>query len=198
MNKRIKVYIPVILSILLLPFYQTTIRAEEAHQKILAEVNNVVSFNTSNLNSQTLSAIRKLLKQNNENIKQPKVIDALVITGAGCLDKYANWTDREKGRQVYNVLKRLDDSLTTDSLIRQVLKSHNRLKVLFLSVKLGTSGSQEKLNKVLMKHGDKSMAEDFLNSGSQKLFEGGKKWANAHGYFISTGMGSHRVAWGRF
>lgn len=183
---------------MLLPFYVAPVNADETYQKVFGEVNNAISYNSSNLNGHTIVSISNLIKQNNETIKQPKIIDALVITGSNCLDKHANWTDRERGRQVYNVLKRFDDSLTTDSLIRQVLKSHNRLQVLFLGVKLGTKGSQEKLNALLMKHGDKSMAEDFLNSGAQKLYEGGKKWANAHGYYISTGMGSHRVAWGRF
>ena len=131
-------------------------------------------------------------------MKQPKVIDALLLSGANCLDGHANWIDRDRGRKIYNVLNKFEGGLVTDALVRQVLGSNSRLRVLFLGVKLGIRDSQEKLVSVLMDHGDKSMAEDFLNSGSQKLYDGGKKWAAAHGYFISAGMGSHRVAWGRF
>jgi len=72
------------------------------------------------------------------------------------------------------------------------------LRALFLGVKLGIPGTEERLNGILVKHGDKRMAEDFLNSGSQKLHDGGKQWAERHGYTIHTGLGSHRVTWGEF
>lgn len=88
--------------------------------------------------------------------------------------------------------------MVVDSLARHVLKPEIRLRTLFWGVKLGIPETEERLNKFRVKRGDKRMAEDFLNSGSQKLHDGGREWANEHGYFISTGMGSHRVAWGQF
>ena len=59
-------------------------------------------------------------------------------------------------------------------------------------------GTQSPLNDLLMKYGDKSMAEDYINSGSKELHEGGAAWARANGYSIRAGPGSHRVGWGSF
>jgi len=88
--------------------------------------------------------------------------------------------------------------IVTKALVRQVLKAERRLQVLFVAVKLGIAGSEEKLVEVLEAFGDKSMAEDYLNSGSSKLYEGGRAWAQRRGYRVDTGIGSHRVSWGRF
>ncbi|MCB2102994.1 MAG: hypothetical protein KDE22_19115, partial [Rhodobacterales bacterium] len=66
------------------------------------------------------------------------------------------------------------------------------------SIKLGLPDSARQLNDLLMRHGSKSMAEDYLNSGSRQLADGGRAWASAHGYRINTGPGSHRSSWGRF
>lgn len=125
-------------------------------------------------------------------------IDALIATGASLLNDQADWIDRAEGRKVYDRLLRLNGTAVTDGIVRAVLDGQNRLHVLFLGVKLGIAGSQERLNSVLMQQGDKKMAEDFLNSGSRELHKGGERWAESHGYFISTGMGSHRVGWGQF
>jgi hypothetical protein len=42
------------------------------------------------------------------------------------------------------------------------------------------------------------MAEDYLNCGSAALDEGGRRWASMHGYYVSTGDGSHQASWGTF
>jgi hypothetical protein len=54
------------------------------------------------------------------------------------------------------------------------------------------------LNDLLLVHGDKSMAEDYLNAGSKELHDGGAAWARANGYTIKSGFGSSRVSWGSF
>lgn len=72
------------------------------------------------------------------------------------------------------------------------------LRALYLGVKLGISGTEERLINILMKHGNSDMAEDFLNSGSSELYDGGQRWANENGYMMMTGMGSNRVSWGNF
>ena len=89
--------------------------------------------------------------------------------------------------------------MLVDGLVRKVIQDPpNRLRVLFVGIKLGIRGSEERLIKALDEHGDKRMAEDFLNSGSPQLYYGAKRWANHHGYSISSGMGSHRASWGEF
>jgi len=129
---------------------------------------------------------------------RPNAIDNLVFEGASCLSEEAEWIDIEKARRIYDILKTVKGEVVVDSLARHVYKPEIRLRALFLGVKLGIPGTEERLNDILMKHGDKEMAEDFLNSGSGKLEKGGREWAKKHGYFILPGMGSQRVIWGQF
>lgn len=148
---------------------------------------------------EALSAVSELVRRGHAKAKDPKVVDCIVTTGALLLTDDAEWTEPNEARNVYDVLKRYDNNTTVEGLVRRVIgDSQNRLHVLFLGIKLGIPGSQERLNQVLDEHGDKEMAEDFLNSGSSELYEGGKQWANNHGYSITTGMGSHRASWGSF
>jgi hypothetical protein len=122
----------------------------------------------------------------------------LLQSGSGLLDMNGSWVDYYKGQVIYGRLQRMEGSIVVKAIVRKVIRDENRLRVLFLAVKLGINGSEERLNDVLQGYGDKSMAEDYINSGSTSLYEGGKQWADSHGYYISSGMGSHRVAWGRF
>lgn len=124
--------------------------------------------------------------------------EKLIAAGARVLDRDGDWTDRTEGRRIYDELKGKDGTIVTKALVRKVLESNRRLQVLFLAVKLGIPGSEERLNDVLEAYGDQSMAEDYLNSGSSELYAGAERWAQKRGYYIATGMGSHRVGWGRF
>jgi hypothetical protein len=99
---------------------------------------------------------------------------------------------------MFKDIKKIENELVIDSLIRHLYKREVRLRTLFLGIKLGIDGSSNKFIDVLMRNGDKTMAEDFLNSGSQVLSEAGNKWATLHGYTIKQGEGSHRVNWGAF
>ena len=119
-------------------------------------------------------------------------------SSAQLLDTLGDWTDRATARPLYDQLKAIDGQIVTKAIVQKVIRDENRLRVLFVAVKLGIPRSEDRLNDVLQAYGDKRMAEDYLNSGSQSLYEGGRQWANSHGYYISTGMGSHRVGWGRF
>jgi hypothetical protein len=142
-------------------------------------------------------------------------IDALVISAVKDLDSDGNWIDlrkyskqylemdrsvakESKGRKLYDNILKWKPIYVINSLVRQVVQPSNRPQVLFLAVKLGIKGSEERLVDVLVEQGDKSMAEDYLNCGSKKLYDGGQKWAQAHGYTIGSGTGSHRVGWGNF
>jgi hypothetical protein len=148
---------------------------------------------------EALRAVSELLSRGHAKAKDQNVVDCLITTGALLLTDDAEWTDRNEARYVYDLTKRYDNRTVVDGLARKVIQdATNRLHVLFFGIKLGIPGSQERLNQVLDEHGDKKMAEDFLNSGSSELYEGGKRWANNHGYSIMTGMGSHRASWGNF
>ena len=125
-------------------------------------------------------------------------IDALIIEGAGYLDEDGNWTNKDRSREVYDQLKERTPAFVTNALVRQVLRGHSRLQVLFLAIKLGEPGSEEELATALVRHGNKQMAEDYLNSGSDYLQRGAEAWSRKHGYEVNTGRGSHRAYWGEY
>ena len=151
---------------------------------------------------QNAGAIQSQLNKYGLSPKEMAVLpemEKLVSMGANLLNNSGNWTDKSKGRKVYDELKKGNTNHVVNSIVLKVIHERDiRLRVLILAVKLGIQGSEEKLNSVLMDYGNVSMAEDFLNSGSSTLAGGGRSWAGAHGYKIVTGAGSHRAGWGRF
>jgi hypothetical protein len=150
------------------------------------------------LNDEEVNQLVRLQKENPVEASRALYIDKLMFTAAASLDMQANWVDLTRGRRLYNLLKQYDSQSLSNSMTRVVLIHIDRLRVLFLIVKLGVSGTQSTLNSLLMQYGDKSMAEDFLNSGSGDLRAGGEAWARINRFHIRTGPGSHRVGWGRF
>ena len=150
------------------------------------------------LSDAEINKIAKWQKEGSKKAKSLSNVEKLIFTGANFLDKNASWTNRSSGRKIYDLLKRYNPTLLSKAMTRAVLIQVNRLHVLFLVVKLGISGTEKSLNDLLLKYGDKSMAEDYLNSGSKKLHKGGAAWARANGYGIMTGWGSSRVGWGNF
>ncbi|MFH1210537.1 MAG: hypothetical protein V1645_01345 [archaeon] len=174
------------------------LQSSKGDDELWSEVDAAIKKDRSNIPDPIIKVVGVVLKRDTMRQHHPVVVSVLVVNGARCLDDNANWTNRERAKRIYDILKSLNHSLVIESLVRQVMIKDDRLKVLFLGVKLGILGSQERLVEVLMDHGDKLMAEDFLNSGSQDLHEGGRKWASAHGFTIHSGMGSHRAQWGRF
>ncbi|MCA2669509.1 MAG: hypothetical protein IM456_20115 [Microcystis sp. M079S1] len=100
----------------------------------------------------------------------------------------------------------LESNSAIDSLVRRVRHRQNRLQVLFLGIKLGIPGSEKALNNALFRYGDEYMALDYLNCGSPELDKGGRHWAYAHGYRVTSskcGFGTGvecpgGVKWGQF
>jgi len=150
-----------------------------------------------------LNELEPLEKQMGEKGKpsvsddQP-TIDSLIYAASTLLDEHGHWLDQQQGRQVYDLLQNMDRNAVGDGLARQVRFREYRSQLLFLGVKLGISGSETKLNRVLLDHGDDSMAEDFLNSGFPNLDKGVRDWAGANGYQISPGLARGRAEWGGF
>jgi len=131
-------------------------------------------------------------------IGQPAV-SGLVARASQLLTDSAGWTDRQQAKKIYDLIFEFDHGLSTNALVDAVAQgSLNRLHVLFLAVKLGIPGSEAQLNELLMQVGDVAMAEDYLNSGSNLLYQGGEQWATSRGYYIEEGPGSSRTSWGQF
>ena len=142
--------------------------------------------------------IKNIAGRTPAELGQTRKVEELVASCARCLDNQADWVDRDKGLEIYQVLKDMDIGMVISALVYRIYTPENRLQSLFLAVKLGIPGTEELLVSVLMSVGDEGMAEDYLNSGSSALADGAKRWAAQNGYSIKTGLGSHRAAWGEF
>lgn len=127
------------------------------------------------------------------------IINGDILASCALLSEDGKWSDRAKATELYGRLKAANKKAVSMILCQETISRPDmRTRVLLLAIKLGIEGSEADLNAVLKEYGDKPMAEDYLNSGSDQLHEGGVVWANSHGYRVASGQGSHRSAWGRF
>lgn len=134
-----------------------------------------------------------------QNMQQVSAVQQTIADAAKLLTDDGNWTDTDQGRSLYDRLKSLPHTVVINSLVLEIIYDDTiRLRTLILAIKLGIPASEDKLVAILMEFGDKSMAEDYLNSGSDALAAGGRQWASQNGYGVFTGNGSHRAGWGNF
>jgi hypothetical protein len=104
-------------------------------------------------------------------------LDSLIWNAAILVNKHGGWIKPERATKLYYILKHLDSYQVVNSLIRHVHHPVFRSQVLVVGIKLGFPGTEERLNQILMRSGNKTMAENYLNSGSRILREGGERWA---------------------
>lgn len=125
--------------------------------------------------------------------------EELLERGARCLGPTGSWFDVHTGRTVYDELRRCSPHIYNPAIVRRVLeRSELRRPLLYLAIKLGITGSEEKLVEVLRRFGTKELAVDYLNAGSTALRVAAEKWARQNNYRIYRAGGRWEVAWGRF
>lgn len=67
---------------------------------------------------------------------------------------------------------------------------------LYAFIGIGKKEIITELISLLNDYGNKTIAEAYLNCGSQELYDVGKDWANANGYTIYTTPGTISIHWG--
>jgi hypothetical protein len=83
--------------------------------------------------------------------------------------------------------------LLKDALSLDKRRVHNAVLTF---VSLGREDVVPELERILDQHGDKEMAETYLNCGNKSLADKARDWAAGRGYRISSGRGSHEADWG--
>lgn len=63
-------------------------------------------------------------------------------------------------------------------------------------IRRGDKSRISELRDLLLRYGDKALAEDYLNCGNNELYEAAREWGSRRGYNIGAGYGSNRVRWG--
>ncbi|MFF3567897.1 hypothetical protein ACFYXQ_08955 [Nocardia jiangxiensis] len=134
----------------------------------------------------------------------PRDMAALAVTESQLqqciryLDRDGYWRSSKEAYGVYLQLRETPPRIFNPAVVREVLEACHRRELLILAIKVGKTGSQEKLAEALDAFGNKPMAEDYLNAGSPFLREAAQRWAQSHNYRIFTTPGGPRVVWGQF
>jgi len=63
-------------------------------------------------------------------------------------------------------------------------------------IRRGETARIPELRDLLLRYGDKSLAEDYLNCGNSRLHDAAVEWSQKRGFRIGSGYGSNRVTWG--
>jgi HEAT repeat protein len=77
-----------------------------------------------------------------------------------------------------------------------MLKSPDTVRIYWGLIGLGRAGTVDELIAALDAYGGEEMAEDYLNSGNEKLEDVGRAWAEARGYTITEIPGFDGQPWG--
>ncbi|MGH3857048.1 MAG: hypothetical protein ACRDR6_26915 [Pseudonocardiaceae bacterium] len=142
--------------------------------------------------------------RNREGLTAPEMMalasaEELLERGARCLGTMGAWRDVNQGRAVYDELRGCSARIYNPAIVRLVSRnSGSRRQLLHLAIKLGISGSEEKLIEVLDGLATKEMAVDYLNAGSGSLRTAAERWTRRNNYRIYYTGGRHAVTWGKF
>jgi HEAT repeat protein len=128
-------------------------------------------------------------------IGNPKAVEPLI---AILNDKYAE--PRSNRMKAADALGKINDPRAYH-LLMAALKDNN-IEIIAGAhdyyIRKGKPGTESVLNKALFEFGDVLMAEDFLNSGNNRLSSAAEKWATSHGYrsIVNTSDPHSSPRWG--
>lgn len=81
--------------------------------------------------------------------------------------------------------------------LHRYLGSPRTAGVYWSLIRIGDDSSVSPLLQALRRFGDKSMAQDYLNSGQPRLEAAAQSWADAHGYYVTpSGSFGQAAPWG--
>lgn len=150
------------------------------------------------LSDAQIAQINKWQRDKNQRVSGG--IEKLIFAGVDCLNSEGEWINHVRGRKIYNILKNCNSKQIIEAVANVMIIRIDRPRVLLLMIKIGVLGTEKILNKLLLKCDNKLMAEDYINSGSKELHEGGMAWAETYRHWIknSDDDGSCRANWGKF
>ncbi|MFO1156126.1 MAG: HEAT repeat domain-containing protein [Rhodospirillales bacterium] len=116
------------------------------------------------------------------------------------------WTARDRDDEIHLLIAEREANAlrsrwpeTRRVILKDVKSGRYRTieNALLAAIGLGNEDILPDLIAALERHGDKSMAEAYLNCGHSTLDKAARDWAAEHGYFSSFGGGYAPVGWGR-
>ncbi len=77
-----------------------------------------------------------------------------------------------------------------------MLEEPRNIRLAYALVDLGRRGTEDELVTALLRHGDLTLAEYYLNCGNNRLENAAHRWASAHGYTVTQMPGVPGDEWG--
>ncbi|MFK4085124.1 ankyrin repeat domain-containing protein [Kribbella sp. NPDC020789] len=127
--------------------------------------------------------------------------ERMLLNTARRLTLQGTWlSDGAAVQESFRQLRRAHQRFFQPALTRTAIANpRERRQIVVLAVKLGRASSEKPLLELLRIWGDRQLAEDFLNCGSEPLAHGAERWARANRYVIHRYGGTARpIRWGRF
>ena len=153
----------------------------------------IISQNSDNWNVRH-AAFRKL-NDNSLDVLTRDAKDPALILGAKIRLGRISWDEAFSGKNKSTAT--LGDAIGAAALVDKpkpttsdvVTACHNYIR-------RGDDFRIPELRNLLLRYGDKTLAEDYLNCGKSELADAAREWGMAHRFNVRTGEGSHRVRWG--
>jgi hypothetical protein len=206
MNQKLEFIIPAAASLILMLSGCASLSSNDAGERIkaLRRTNDPVVL-TKVAGEDPDSAVRKLegvRKAGFNKLEQPQLTelartakDPAAVLAARIKLNQENWTSAFKPGSLDS--KGLGNVLGAVALVDSPQPSSAAVvSACHTFIRRGDSSRIPELKDLLMRFGDKPLAEDYLNCGNSQLRAAGESWANSHGYNVGSGNGSHRVSWG--
>ena len=141
-------------------------------------------------------AFRELDKDSLNKIIKLAKDPAIILAAKICLGK-TNWekafNDVSKGKI------KLSDVIGATALVDEPSpQAEDVVNLCHLYIRKGLTKRIPELCELLMRYGNKELAEDYLNCGepSGRLYKAAEEWARKNGYFIFPSFHKPRVIWG--
>jgi len=139
-------------------------------------------------------AFRKLNTTSLEKILGEAKDPAVILAAKIRLGKIT-WTEAFSGRN--NTAGGLGDVIGAAALVDTPKPtSADVVAACHAYIRRGDASRIPELRDLLLRYGDKTLAEDYLNCGKEELADAAREWGRNHGYNVKSGDGSHRVKWG--
>jgi hypothetical protein len=139
------------------------------------------------------SAFNKLDNTTLEKVATGISKDQALAVAAKIILKQTDW-DKEFSNKSAEYLGQVIGAAALVDKIKPT--SANVVSACHTYIKRGDRSRIPELRDLLLRYGDKSLAEDYLNCGNNELYDAAREWGRQHGYNIGAGYGSHRVRWG--
>ncbi|MEI6297390.1 MAG: hypothetical protein WCO84_07180 [bacterium] len=161
----------------------------------LSDQNELLIISQNNDNWSVRQAAFKKLNDNSLDVLTREAKDPALILGAKIRLGRISWNDAFSGKN--SSAGSLGDIIGAAALVdKPQPTSSDVVTACHTYIRRGDASRIPELRNLLLRYGDKTLAEDYLNCGKSELADAAREWGSAHGYNVKTGSGSHRVRWG--